>query len=236
MIEAARARIEPFLVSYLNAANVNRAYASSDFFELMNRMDCLYADGQAVVWAAHWRGHPVPERINAGDFTRSFIDEATREGLRIALVGGRPGEAEAAVERFRSWSPEVNIVLTHDGFFDPEKADAVAAAIEQADPDLVLMGMGSPRQEQWALEWSARGRPRVWWCVGALFEYYAGSRKRAPVWMRRAGLEWVVRLVLEPGRLWKRYLIGNPLFVWRVLRGRPPGKLNQPQMNTDEHR
>ncbi|MCL5269386.1 MAG: WecB/TagA/CpsF family glycosyltransferase, partial [bacterium] len=116
--------------------------------------------------------------------------------------------------------------LAEHGYFNEVDARRILEAIELANPDVVLIGMGTPRQEHWALMWSAADRrPRVWWCVGALFEYYAGTRGRAPVWMRRTGLEWVWRLALEPGRLWRRYLLGNPRFLWRVWRGRPPRSL-----------
>lgn len=231
LLEAASARREPMTVAYLNAATVNLAFDAPDYARLMARMDCLYADGQAVVWAARRHGVAVSERINAGDFTREFIQEIARRELKLALVGGRPArmngdsEAERAAGVFRGWAPALKIVFTHHGFFND--AERVRCGLEQADPDIVLLGMGSPRQERWALEWAAQGRPRVWWSVGALLEYYSGARARAPVWMRRAGLEWVFRLVLEPGRLWRRYLVGNPLFVWRALRGRPPKGLGE---------
>jgi N-acetylglucosaminyldiphosphoundecaprenol N-acetyl-beta-D-mannosaminyltransferase len=226
LLQAARARTRPFVVGYLNAATVNMAFASADYARRLSRMDCLYADGQAVVWAARWLGVPIPERVNAGDFTAELMRALAAEGLKLALVGGRPAqgatpsEAERAAAIFRSWAPGLQLVYTHHGFFTAAEAPALAAALEAADPDLVLLGMGSPRQERWAQEWAAAGKPRAWWCVGALFEYYAGTRRRAPVWLRRAGLEWLFRLALEPARLWRRYIIGNPLFVFRVLRGK----------------
>lgn len=220
LLDAARRRERPLTVGYLNAATVNMAFASPDYAALLARMDCLYADGQAVVWATRWLGSPVPERVNAGDFTPELMRALAGENLKLALVGGRPGEAERAGEVFKGWAPGLRIVHIQHGFFTDAEARGVAAALEAADPDLVLVGMGSPRQERCALAWAASTSPRAWWCVGALFEYYAGTRRRAPVWMRRAGLEWLFRLALEPGRLWKRYLVGNPMFVARVLRGR----------------
>jgi N-acetylglucosaminyldiphosphoundecaprenol N-acetyl-beta-D-mannosaminyltransferase len=232
-------RAEPFALTYLNAATVNLAFASVVQARRLKQMHCLYADGQAVVWGARWRKHPIAERVNAGDFTEAMVRAVARAGLKLALVGGRPpvpdkadgrpGEAERTAALFKSWAPELNICLTHHGYFQDGEAPALARAIEQADPDLVLLGMGSPRQDQYALDWSKTGRPKVWWCVGALFEYYSGTRRRAPVWLRRAGLEWLFRLALEPARLWRRYLFGNPLFIWRVLRGLPPaGILDSP--------
>ena len=97
---------------------------------------------------------------------------------------------------------------------------AVAAAIRVAAPSVVFVGMGAPRQERWAARHLDDLGASVLWCVGALFEYFGGRRSRAPVWMRRFGLEWLYRLALEPARLWRRYLIGNLRFLGLVLRQR----------------
>lgn len=214
-------------ISYLNAATANLAWEQPEQAARLARMDALYADGQAVVWAARWLGAPIAERINAGDFTEVLMRRLAEGGLRLALVGGRPGqgerpaEADLAAAQFRRWAPPLKIVFTHHGYIQDAQQEArMLAGLEAADPDLVLVGMGAPLQERRALAWAPQGRPRVWWCVGALFEYYAGTRARAPRWMRRAGLEWLFRLMLEPGRLARRYLIGNPLFVGRVVRRR----------------
>ncbi len=239
VLKAAEERTEPLRVGYLNAAQVNLAFADPDHARRLGQMDCLYADGQAVVWAVRWRGGRLPERINAGDFTRSLIRSLAERGLRLALVGGRPAaeghpsEADRAARCFREWAPVLNVVLTHHGYLDDAASERLPEALEAADPDLVLLGMGAPLQERRGLEWADGGKPRVWWCVGALFEYYAATRLRAPRWMRRVGLEWLFRLALEPRRLFRRYVLGNPLFAWRAWLGRrPKGLVASP--NQDE--
>lgn len=209
------------LVGYLNAANVNIAFEDRDAAERFREFDCLYADGQAVVWGARRLSNPVPERVNAGDFIENFFRRCADLKLSIALIGGAEGDAAGFANHFQQRIPNLKITFIHQGYFSESDADAIARQIEDADPAVVLLGMGTPRQERLALSWSRAANPRVWWCVGALFEYYSGRRARAPVWMRRAGLEWLFRLALEPGRLWRRYLIGNPKFVYRVLRGSP---------------
>ena len=231
VLRAAGERARPVRVGYLNAAQVNLAFNDPRHARRLAGLDWLYADGQAVVWATRWLKAPIPERINAGDFTGELVRGLAVKGLKLALVGGHPpgihptSEADRIADRFRAWAPGLNIVYTHHGFLDEALGDQILEALEAADPDLVLLGMGAPRQERWAEVWAERGRPRVWWCVGALFEYYAGTRRRAPQWMRRAGLEWLFRLAMEPRRLFKRYVIGNPLFVWRVWRRQPPPAL-----------
>jgi N-acetylglucosaminyldiphosphoundecaprenol N-acetyl-beta-D-mannosaminyltransferase len=219
-IARAAERRAPARIGYLNAAQVNLAFDSPDFAATLRRFDLLYADGQAVVWASRLRGPGAPERVNAGDFTREFFQACARAGLSVALVGGYPGDADRFAERYERETEGFKFRLKEHGFFKPEEAESVHERIEAADPDIALIAMGAPRQERIALEWSERGRPRVWWCVGALFEYDSGRRRRAPKWIRRVGLEWLFRLAMEPGRLWRRYLIGNPKFVWRVVRGR----------------
>ncbi len=222
-------------IGYLNAAQFNQAFENPRLAAHLRAMDCIYADGQSVVWAARWLGRPIPERINAGDFARELVEEFSSRGLKIALLGGLPekrggdlsdSEVAQAASRFRKWDSGVEIVFTHHGYFDitSDRAEMIREDLEKADPDIVMVGMGAPRQEELLHAWSGLGYPRVWWSVGALFEYHAGTRARAPRWMRRAGLEWLVRLALEPGRLWRRYLVGNPLFIWRVFRNQgPPG-------------
>ncbi len=229
LLARAQARQAPFTVGYLNAAQVNLAFADPAHARALADLSCLYADGQSIVWTSRRFGEGLPERINAGDFLREFLESAAREGLRLAIVGGRPdpaggngpaSEVARAAAVFQDWAPALTLAYLHHGYLDDAAAARVGAELDAADPDLVLVAMGAPRQERRALEWAAQGRPRVWWCVGALLEYYSGSRRRAPVWMRRAGLEWLFRLAQEPLRLGGRYLVGNPLFLWRVWRRR----------------
>lgn len=218
MVEEGLRRETPARISYLNAATTNLAVEDPDQARRLREFEAVYADGKAVVWAARLLGDPIPCRVNAGDFTEAFFRAFAGAGLKVALVGGEPGVAERFGEVYRARAPGLRLVFVNDGFFENETG--VREALEARDPDVVLLGMGSPRQERIAEEWSRSGRPRVWWCVGALFEYDAGVRRRAPVWMRRVGLEWAFRLAMEPGRLWRRYLIGNPKFVWRTLKAK----------------
>jgi N-acetylglucosaminyldiphosphoundecaprenol N-acetyl-beta-D-mannosaminyltransferase len=210
---------EPAFITYLNAACSNIAADDLQYQQILNEADCVYADGQAIVWAGKWLGKPLPERVNAGDFIVEFCRELARRGINLALVGGRPEVAAQAAARWKQSVPELQVVCTCDGFFDGDGAAAVQG-VRESGADLLLIGMGVPLQEKWA--WAHRGKfgVRAVWCVGALFEYYGENRARAPWWMRRAGLEWLFRLVLEPRRLWRRYLVGNVRFVWRVLRAR----------------
>lgn len=219
VITRARAR-ERTRITYLNAMAVNTAAEDADYRACVRAMDLVYADGQAIVWAARWLGTPVPERVNAGDFFEEFCRRCAQEGLRLFLLGSPEGRAEAAAARLRQRVPGVDIAGTHHGYLTPALTPAVLAAVNAARPDILILGMGVPQQEKWLHAHAGALDVPVGWCVGALLDYHAGAFRRAPRWMRRAGLEWLFRLALEPRRLWRRYLGGNPRFVWRVLRRR----------------
>lgn len=209
----------PLFVTYLNAACSNIEAVDSEYRAILAKTDIVYADGQAVVWASGYLRQPLPERVNAGDFILEFCRQATARNLAIALVGGRPGVARRAADAWRTHVPDLKIAGTWDGFFDGKEQE-VLEQIRRSGANILLVGMGVPLQEKWAWKNRESLDVDVIWCVGALFEYYGESRARAPVWMRRAGLEWLFRLALEPRRLWRRYLVGNVQFVSRVWRYR----------------
>jgi N-acetylglucosaminyldiphosphoundecaprenol N-acetyl-beta-D-mannosaminyltransferase len=197
--------------------------------ERLGRFDLLYADGQSVVWAARFLGVEVPERVTAGDFIAPFCQRCAERGVRLFLIGGQPGVAEQTARLWREAAPGLQVVGTAHGFLNETQETALIETIAHAAPDVILVGMGSPRQEIWAERWAGALAPARLWCVGALFEYSGQGRPRAPRWMRHLGLEWLFRLVLEPVRLWKRYLIGNPLFIGRVLRPHSRNSVEPPR-------
>ncbi|MBI1293086.1 WecB/TagA/CpsF family glycosyltransferase [bacterium] len=213
------------LACYLNAHTFNLATdKGSATAPLLPMFDVIYPDGMAVVWAARRKGFPVSERVSAADYFIPFCETAAGAGRRIALVGGAPGLAEGCAAELRGRVPDLAVAFTAPGFGGSvaEQADSVARQISETGAEIVLLGMGTPRQEQIAVALKERGVRATIWCVGALFEYYTpGVRSHAPAWMRRNGLEWLYRLILEPRRLARRYLIGNFVFIWRVLREVP---------------
>jgi exopolysaccharide biosynthesis WecB/TagA/CpsF family protein len=206
------------LVSYLNAHNVNVAFADPRYRDVLERADLVYADGMGVVWGWRRLGRALPERVNAGDFIEQFCRRAAEEGVSLFLLGSRPGVAQRAARRWADAAPGLRIVGTRPGHFGEADEEAVAEEIRRARPSILLVGMGVPRQELWADRWSERLGVPVVWCVGALFEYFGEGRRRAPAWMRRCGLEWAWRLALEPRRLGGRYLLGNLRFLANLRR------------------
>jgi N-acetylglucosaminyldiphosphoundecaprenol N-acetyl-beta-D-mannosaminyltransferase len=208
----------PRLVTYLNAHNVNVYFSDPEYARLIDRADIVYADGQALVWASRFLGDALPERVSAADFFVQFCQRCADAHLTLFLLGSRPGVAERAQRNLERLVRGLRIVGTHHGHFQPADSASLCDRIRSARPDILIVGMGVPRQEKWLAENLERLAVPVCWCVGALFEYLAGVRKRAPRWVRRAGCEWLFRLLHEPRRLWRRYLIGNLSFLIRVLR------------------
>jgi N-acetylglucosaminyldiphosphoundecaprenol N-acetyl-beta-D-mannosaminyltransferase len=219
VLAAARER-RHWRICYVNAANFNLVAGDKRYAEVLRSADLVYADGQSVVWAARYLGCPLPERVNAGDFIERFAEACARENLTLYLLGSRPHVAERAAKNLTGRFANLRIVGTRHGYFDPAELGAIVAEINHLAPNVLLVGMGAPRQEFWTADLFDRLNVGVAWCVGAVFEYLAGETPRAPVWMRKAGLEWLFRLVHEPRRLWRRYLVGNWVFLWRVWRAR----------------
>lgn len=207
---------KPHQISYLNADCLNKCWSDRSYREAIAESDLVYADGMGVVWASRLFGHPLPERLNANDLLPEFCRRAEELGHRIFLLGGENGVAEKAADDLKSKYPRLQIVGRRTGFFADEEADGVIQEIRDARPDILIVGMGAPKQELWIRQYlHILGVPVVWG-VGGLLDYSAKGLRRAPVWMRKSGLEWIWRLCLEPKRLWRRYLLGNILFTFRV--------------------
>ena len=161
-------------------------------------------------------GTQFPDNLNGTDFTPYYLQN-TRHRFRLYLLGGRPGVAEKAAQRLAKACPRHSIVGCRDGYFHRTEDALVADAISAAHADVILVAMGNPDQELWLQYNIAATGCRLGFAIGALFDFMAGEAQRAPSWIRAARLEWVYRLAYEPRRLGRRYVLGNPLFLARVL-------------------
>lgn len=209
---------KPTNVGYLNAHAFNMSLDDARFADDLRRFDVLYADGHSIVWAGRKLGRNLPHRLTAADYFERFSRRAAERRVSLFLLGGRPGVAARAAEALSERIPGLVVAGTHHGFFDTNDGESVVRAINAAAPDLLVVGMGSPRQERWVLRNAAVLDAPVRWCVGALFDYVAGIEPRAPRWLCRLHGEWLFRLLADPRGKWRRYLLGNPRFVWHVLR------------------
>ncbi len=210
-------------VCYANAHTVNLAFADPRFRDTLAGCDLLYADGASVVWASRWSDKRLPERMTAADYFQCFAEGCAERGLSLYVLGGRDGIADRAAQRLRRDVPGLKIAGARSGHFDWADSNEIIDAINSARPDVLAVGMSSPRQERWLAEHGAKLSPPVRWCVGALFDYLAGQERRSPAWLCRIGCEWMFRLAVDPVGKWRRYLLGNPRFVWNALSWRITG-------------
>ncbi len=163
-------------------------------------------------------GAPFPANLNGTDFMPAFLSGSAHD-LRLFLLGSEPGVAGRTADIFAREYRRHRVVGVQDGYFDPSREETIVDTIARSGANLVIVGMGQPRQELFAARHAGRiGATMI--CVGAYMDFVSGNFARAPGWMRRARLEWLFRLGLEPTRLFHRYVIGNPRFVRDVLRDR----------------
>lgn len=184
--------------------------------------DLSLADGTPIVWASRALGQPVPEKISGSDLAPRLLALAEARGFRVYLLGGTPQVAAEAALRVQRRYPDLAMVgyaaPTIDLAGTQAERQAVIEAINLTRPDLILVCLGAPKQELWIHESASALRPAVLLGVGAVIDFLAGRRRRAPRWISRAGLEWAYRLVHEPRRLWRRYLVRDPKFLGIFLR------------------
>ena len=215
IIRAAREK-RPFIASALAVHGVMTGYLDREHKYRLNRFDLLTPDGQPVRWAMALTGQArLPDRVYGPFLTLRVCARAEREGLSVFLYGASAGTLARLQDALRERFSALRIAGSQPSRFRQatvEEQAADVAAIRASGADLVLVGLGCPRQEVWAYEMrEVLGRPLL--AVGAAFDFLAGSLAMAPAWMQARGLEWLYRLGREPGRLWRRYLILNPRYL-----------------------
>ncbi|QUQ70398.1 WecB/TagA/CpsF family glycosyltransferase [Kutzneria sp. CA-103260] len=210
----------PQTLVYVNAHSVNLARSHDRYRACLAGADLVLNDGSGVALAARVRGHRFPANLNGTDFTPEVLRLAAQRGLGVYLLGGRDGVAARAADRLREIVPGLRVVGHHHGYVAGHQGREVAEQIKQSGADLVLVAMGNPRQELWMAEHLHATGAELGVAVGAFLDFAAERVPRAPKWMRDAGIEWLYRLSREPRRLFARYVVGNPLFVARVLADR----------------
>ena len=182
------------------------------------RCDIVTADGQSVVWASRVLGDSLPERVAGIDLMEALFARAEASGDSVYILGARQEVLERAVEELLRRHPRLQIAGYRNGYFDPDEEESVAAAIRKANPNLLFVAMSSPRKEYFLGTYGRELGGMFAMGVGGAIDVMAGETRRAPAWMQRTGLEWLYRLLQEPGRLLWRYASTNGRFVWLVGR------------------
>lgn len=201
---------------FVNAHCVNIAASDKEYLRVLQQASLVYADGVGMQIAARWASTPLVDNVNGTDIFPLLCESLQVTQHRLFLLGGAQGVAKEMKFKLETQYPKLPIVGVQDGFFDEQDAPQIIQAIKETKTDILLVAMGVPEQEKWIANHAAQTGARVAIGVGGLFNFYSGRMPRAPKWMRTCGLEWLHRMLKEPGRLWKRYLIGNTIFLMRV--------------------
>jgi N-acetylglucosaminyldiphosphoundecaprenol N-acetyl-beta-D-mannosaminyltransferase len=212
------------LVLNANAHCLNLCYEDPMLRTFFNGAEVVFCDGAGVMLAARILGRSIPERITYADWAWRLAAFAAAEGFSLFFLGARPGVAQAAAEKLQDHHPDLKIRGVCHGYFDhsagSSESEALVREINAAAPDILLVGLGMPLQEYWLMENSHKLDVGCAFTGGAVFDYVSERLSRGPSLLTSNGFEWLARLLVEPRRLWRRYLLGNPLFLLRVLRQR----------------
>jgi N-acetylglucosaminyldiphosphoundecaprenol N-acetyl-beta-D-mannosaminyltransferase len=203
----------------INTAAVNAKYQSV----LQDKGVVLFADGIGMRLASKFADYRLVDNVNGTDLFPLICRDAANSGVKLALLGARPGIAQRCASNMKNQFPNLKIVSTQDGYFSADNETAIIKTINDSNAQILFVALGVPMQELWIARNIDKLDVPVVLGVGALFDFYSGAMPRAPKQMRQLGLEWLFRFIMEPRRLFARYILGNPIFImrviWRRLRG-----------------
>lgn len=210
----------PHYVCVTGVHGVMESQRDDDLRRIHNRAGLVTPDGMPLVWLSRLNGQARVKRVYGPDLMLAVCEESIQFGWRHFFYGGAEGVADRLVCSLKQKFPDLTVAGTWTPPFRPLTTDEdaeVTRLINDSRPDIVWVGISTPKQERWMADHLLRLSAPVLIGVGAAFDFHAGLKRQAPRWMQRAGLEWLFRLGSEPRRLWKRYLFNNPLFLFLIL-------------------
>jgi exopolysaccharide biosynthesis WecB/TagA/CpsF family protein len=202
---------------FINVNSLNIAYKSPEFRAVLNTADKLFADGSGVRLGAMRSGNRLRANINGTDLLPHLCEQCVASSRSIFLLGAEPGVVDIAAAKLKKQHSGLQIAGVHHGYFDISQSAKMIERINQSGATFLLVGFGSPLQENWVLKNAAALRCDYVLAVGGLFDFVAGKFSRAPLWLRAIGMEWIWRLLQDPATKFSRYVLGNPLFIYRLL-------------------
>jgi len=209
-------------VCITNAYSLVLMQKDTEFKDITNSASLVVADGEPLTWISKLYGEPIPERVAGPDLVYEFSRRSAKKRYKLFFLGSNSSTLKKMVENLKKIFPSLQIVGAYSPPFKKQfserENEGMVALINKVKPDVLFVGLGAPKQERWIWEHKDELQVPVSIGVGAAFDFVAGTVKRAPEWMQKCGLEWLFRLYQEPRRLWKRYLIGNTIFIWLVLK------------------
>jgi len=233
-VDAAIATRTRLRIGVVNAAKIVNMASDASLREDVLASDLVLADGASVVWARRLLGRPLPERVAGIDLMIGILRRGNERGYRVFCLGATREVLDGVCARIAADFPGIVLVGARDGYYSDADEEALAAEIDQSKPDVIFVAMTSPRKERFLARWSQRLDVRVWHGVGGSFDVLAGKVRRAPRLWQQLGVEWLYRVLQEPRRLWKRYLVTNTVFCAMVAREalRAPSPAGQAQGTT----
>jgi len=202
----------------VNAAKLAKMQSDPMLRESVINSDLINADGQAVVWAAKILGKPLPERVAGIDLMENLVELANRRHYRIFFFGAKEEIVKKVVDKYsQAYSPDI-IAGYRNGYYSKEQEPEIAQQIADSKADILFVAITSPKKEIFINTYKDIIKTPFIMGVGGSFDVVSGMTKRAPKWMQRSGLEWLYRVMQEPGRMWKRYLITNTQFIGLVIK------------------
>ena len=206
------------LIGAVNAAKVVNMRRHGELRRAVLRADMILADGMAVVWASRLLKRALPERVPGIDLMLGMLRQGDRRRYRVYCLGATAESLDAAVARIRREYPGVVIAGQRCGYYQPEEEAGIVSAIKASRADILFVGMSPPKKEIFLARWASELDVPVCHGVGGAFDVLSGKVRRAPAYLQRMGLEWFHRVVQEPRRMWRRYLVTNIAFGGLVLR------------------
>ena len=223
----------PAIVVTPNVDHIVRLRRDREFLDVYKRAKLVLADGVPLLWAARFLRTPLPQKVSGSDLFPEVCRVSAQNGYKLFFLGGRPGAASRAAEAMLQRYPGIVAIDSYCPPFGFERDEAenrrVAIMIKQASPDILFVGLGAPKQEKWIFGcYQDLGVP-VSIGVGATFDFISGFVRRSPELLQQRGLEWLWRLLMEPKRLWRRYLVEDMRFAWIIFQQ----KLSRHKANQD---
>lgn len=204
-------------ICFINADCLNKIFTDRQYYDILRKADNVFPDGIGIHIGCKILKQQMQENVNGTDMMPWLCEMCCELGCGMYLLGAKPGVAEKAAQLLKAKYSGLKISGCHDGYFDKAQSDEVIEEINSSGAAVLLVAFGVPIQEKWLFENKHKIKANVMMGVGGLFDFYSGNIKRAPVWLREMGGEWIYRLIQEPKRMWKRYIIGNPVFLYRVF-------------------
>jgi len=207
------------LIVTINSENATKALENKIFLDVIKNADLVIPDGIGIIFASKILGDKLPERIPGIDLSYKLLEISNEKHYKIVLIGGKEGVAEGAKENLKKIFPNLNIAMTYNGYFNEDEEKKIVEEIQKIEPDILLVGMGSEKQEIWI--WNNREKfKNIGVCigVGGTLDIWAGKKKRAPKLVQKLGLEWLYRVIIEPKRIFrvlKIFNFLNKLFIER---------------------